>query len=107
MKRIIAHMLILLFGLSACAAHSSRQAGQETITLSLHSPLARNVQFLSSLDGYQGHETRRTLLGYWEINIPAGKNFRYFYEVDGSPYVPDCRFREFDDFGTQICIYVP
>lgn len=107
MTRSVYSILVLLLGLNACAAHSSKQSRPEPITFSLHKPLARNVQFLSSLDGYQGHETRRTVLGFWEIQIPAGKNFSYFYEVDGSPYLPDCQFKEFDDLGTQSCLYLP
>ncbi len=107
MTRFVYLILILLFGLNGCATHSSRPTGAETVTLSLHRPLARNVQFLSSLDGYQAHETRRTVLGFWEIRLPAGKNFAYFYQVDGSTSLPDCQFKEFDDFGAQNCLYRP
>jgi len=107
MTRFIFPLLVLFFGLNACAEHSSRVTGAEPLTFSLYRPLARNVQFLSSLDGYQGHEAHRGLWGFWEIHISADRHFSYFYEVDGTPSIPDCTFKEFDDFGSQICLYLP
>ncbi len=107
MTRFLFPFLVLFFGLNACAAHSPRETGTEPLTFSLYRPLARNVQFLSSLDGYQSHEAHRGLWGVWEIHIPADRHFSYFYEVDGSPIIPDCQFKEFDDFGSQVCLYLP
>jgi hypothetical protein len=39
--------------------------------------------------------------------VPKDVEFRYFYIVDGVVYVPLCTSEEYDDFGSEICIYVP
>lgn len=107
MKSSIFIILILFLELNGCATHSVQKTGQESIILTLNSPSARNVQFLSSLDGFQPHGTLRNTFGSWEITLPSGQNFSYFYQIDGSIHVPDCKFKEFDDFGAQNCLYLP
>ena len=99
--------ILLLLGLNGCGAHALNKAENGSINLSLHMPRAANVRFLSSLDGFQAHETQRTAMGFWEIQLPAAEPFQYFYQVDGSFYLPDCPLKEYDDLGTRNCIYLP
>ena len=68
---------------------------------------AKEVYFASSLDGFELHKANKTNDKTWEIRILANSEFKYFYVVDGSVYVPACRMTEEDDFGSENCVYVP
>jgi hypothetical protein len=70
-------------------------------------PDAKIVQFASSVDNYHVHDILKSEPGFWEVSIPRQLEFKYFYIVDGVTYIPDCRFKEQDDFGKQNCIYLP
>ena len=100
--------VILLTGFSGCAAHKSFVVTEKTdsVKLSLWLPAAGRVEFASSVDNYRPHEAHN-FFGHWEITVPARVEFRYFYIVDGKVYVPDCRFKEKDDFGAMNCLYLP
>ncbi len=75
--------------------------------LFLDMPGARSVEFASSLDAFRIHKAEKIGQTRWGITVPVGSEFRYFYVVDGSVYLPECRFQEQDDFGTKNCIYIP
>lgn len=99
---------ILLVYCTGCAASShfgSEKSGE--ITLYLEAPDARSVLFLSSRDNYLGHALGRDADGLWVKSGLADEEFRYFYLVDGNVYIPDCRYREADDFGQVNCIHLP
>jgi hypothetical protein len=68
---------------------------------------AKRIYFVSSLDQYKPHPIQKKENGDWVIAVSGSEAFRYFYLVDGEVYIPDCRFKEFDDFGKQNCIFVP
>jgi hypothetical protein len=68
---------------------------------------AREVYFASSLDGFVLHRAEPLAFGGWTARAPGGSEFRYFFIVDGSVYLPACAYRETDDFGSQNCIYSP
>jgi hypothetical protein len=68
---------------------------------------AGGVLFAASTDGFQLHPTKKNRGGVWTINNVADREFHYFYIVDGRVYVPDCQYRERDDFGATNCIYQP
>ncbi len=104
-KIILAVMLAAV--LTGCASLPFAPGGSRTVALYLNKPNAKRVQFASSLDGFRLHDTRRSASGRWEIDMPAGREFTYFYVVDGRRYVPACRFTEKDDFGSRNCIYLP
>jgi len=104
-KIILAAMLAAL--LAGCASLPFTPGGSGTVTLYLKKPDAKRVQFASSLDRFQVHDTRRTDSGRWEIEVPAKREFAYFYIVDGKRYVPACRYSEKDDFGSRNCIFLP
>ena len=70
-------------------------------------PDARQVYFLSSLDGYKPRKAIRVNNWMWQIDAPDQNEFKYFYKVDGTVYLPNCRLKEQDDFGSQNCIYIP
>lgn len=107
MKKSILIFVAVYIGLSGCTLTHYTRDDLDFVTLYLRLPGAIKVQFASSVDHYQIHDAKKKAMGLWEISMPHQLEFRYFYIVDGSTYLPDCRFKERDDFGKQNCIYLP
>ncbi len=59
-----------------------------------------------SLDGFEPHETRNDD-GRWVVSLPSDSPFRYYYLLDGKMFLPPCRMKEKDDFGSENCIFDP
>jgi len=92
---------------TGCASHYQRVSGQ-SVRLYLKASKTDDVFFCSSLDGFVLHPARRVDdTRVWEIAVPADAEFTYFYVVNGKVYLPSCRFKEQDDFGSQNCIFTP
>jgi len=106
MRRLAVVSACLAMILAGCAHHELHQDGP-TVVLTLRAPQARDVQFASSLDGFRLHPAMPLGGSTWEVRVPDGSPFTYFYLVDGEVYVPECRFTESDDFGSRNCVYVP
>jgi len=106
MKRFAWILFPLLFGTSGCAAHYYR-IKEDALHLYLRKPEARSVYFASSLDAFRLHSAQKIDGRAWEVQLPAKREFRYFYLVDGKVFSPPCRFFETDDFGSTNCIFVP
>ena len=106
MKRYTTFLMISVWVFTGCASHYYRK-NSDTLSLFLEVPDAQQVYFLSSLDGYQPQKAIRVDSRTWQIRAPAQTEFRYFYKVDGKVYLPPCRLREQDDFGSQNCVYIP
>ncbi len=102
---------VLLIGaimliLSGCTSHYYK-VKEDMVHIYLKRPNAKDVFFVSSLDGYELHKARHGNDRIWEAKVPAHREFKYFYIVDGVVYLPPCRVKETDDFGSESCIYVP
>jgi hypothetical protein len=106
MKRHLVILMISMLVFSGCASHYYRK-NNDTVSIFLNKPDAKRVYFLSSLDGYKPREATRLDNRTWQINMSAKTEFKYFYNVDGAVYLPECPLKEQDDFGSQICIYIP
>jgi len=106
---------------SGCAKHYYHQH-TDMATLYLKVPNAENVQFAYSLDAFKLHQAKKVRdriwldVGIytfkvrkqiWEVSVPVNAEFRYFYIVDGSIHLPDCMYRERDDFGSENCLFQP
>lgn len=105
MIRFLSGILFIL--VSGCAPHHFITSEPDAITVYLDAPKASKVIFVSSVDNFREHNTQKNAKGLWAIENPADREFQYFYIVDGSLYVPECRYREKDDFGAANCIYQP
>ena len=106
MRRFLSGILLVLC--TGCAAPSHFGGGKSgEVTLYLEAPDARSVVFLSSRDNYRRHALDRDADGLWVKRGLADEEFRYFYLVDGTVHIPDCRYREADDFGQVNCIHLP
>jgi hypothetical protein len=99
--------VILLLLLPGCAPRHVMVKEAGGVTLYLDVPKAEEVLFASSANSFQLQSTRKNPAGLWLTNTLADREFHYFYVVDGRVYVPDCRYREKDDFGATNCIYQP
>ena len=99
---LITCLMVLTVG---CATHYYQVRG-DTLELYLDKPDARKVIFVSSLDGFKPHEAHKPD-GRWVISVPSGRQFRYFYMIDGEPFLPPCQLKESDDFGSENCIFDP
>ncbi len=93
--------------LTGCGARHYYIINSGLVEIYLRGVEATQVFFVCSADGYQRHEAKRIDDQTWEIRVPADKEFKYFYIVDGVVYVPACRMTEADDFGAINCIYDP
>lgn len=105
LKLLSTLIALYLAGCAAATHYHERQS--DRVTFYLIAPGARGVVFASSLDAYSPHLASRIDGTRWVVSVAAGSEFRYFYIVDGSVYVPECRFYENDDFGSRNCLYVP
>jgi hypothetical protein len=100
--------IVILAGcFQGCASPHQVTVQADTVTLSLRAPQAARVQFASSADRYTLHEASKDRDGIWTFTGLANREFQYFYLVDGKVFLPDCRFRQSDDFGTANCRYLP
>ena len=101
-------MLVLFLAVSfGCASKHSVTQTSDSLLFSLHRPKATQVQFASSVDNFALHDTAKNKKGDWLVRVQPVKALSYFYVVDGSVYLPDCRFKETDDFGSENCLYQP
>ena len=106
MKRYCLLAAFMLLSLTGCVSHYYRTE-TDTVNLYLRRPDATVVDFASSLDAYQLHRAEKTNNSTWKVTLPAHREFTYFYIVDGVAFLPSCKFKEQDDFGSTNCIYIP
>ena len=101
-------LLLCLLGaiLSGCAGFSVQEQAPGAVTFMLRNGQAREVALATSLDQYRPHSVEKNQFGLWQVSVPARATFSYFYLVDGAVYLPDCEFRETDDFGFENCLYL-
>ena len=106
MKKLMLILQILLsLTVSACAKRHYTKMQGDHVVFYYRDNEAREVIFTSSRDNYRLHTARETGKDLWEVEVPVGKSFAYFYIVDGVVTLPDCPLTENDDFGSRNCIY--
>jgi hypothetical protein len=103
--RFVSIGFFLLWLFCGCALHYHR-SDQSGVTFYLRRPDAKTVFLLSSLNGFAPRAAEHKG-GRWINSLPDGREFRYFYLVDGHLFIPACRLKEKDDFGQENCVYVP
>lgn len=97
---------LLIVILAGCQSHFYKLK-ENALYFYLNHPEADSVQFHCSLDGYKAHPAQKTDDYLWEVSVPFTSEFTYFYIVDGDVFLPPCRLKEKDDFGSLNCIFVP
>jgi hypothetical protein len=104
MKRLTIITFILVIGLTGCSTHFLR-IEDDMLHVYLKKPKAKIVLFAFSTDGYEHHTAVKKDRKTWEIVVSPNAEFRYFYIIDGSVFLPSCKLTERDDFGSEICIF--
>jgi hypothetical protein len=99
---LIAGFIVLAAG---CTTHHFQVQGN-TLALYLEKPDAQWVILSCSLDGFEPHEAKN-VDGRWVVSLPSDCQFRYYYVIDGEMFLPPCRMKEKDDFGSENCIFDP
>lgn len=107
MRRIVVIGIVILSALLAACGGHYHSVKDGVAYLYVTKPGAQHIYFASSIDGYELHKARKIDDKTWEVTVPAYVEFRYFYIVDGVVYLPPCRLRETDDFGSENCIFIP
>ncbi len=107
MMKFLMLIVLLLAALSGCASRHYVEQKTDSLVFSLRLPQATRVQFSSSTDNFVLHDTVKNGSGIWQLTVPFALELTYFYIVDGSVYLPECRFKETDDFGAKNCLYQP
>ena len=106
MNRLVVAMLLAVWALGGCAT-PFQQIKEGQVYLCLKDTRAQTAFFASSLDGFQRHPLTGQNKDTWCINLPADQEFTYFYILDNQPFIPDCPYKEKDDFGFENCIFSP
>lgn len=107
MKYLLIPALLVAWGLAGCAAAHYVRTDSENAFLFLKVPRAREVLFASSHDHFQWRSADRIGGHVWRVAIHRDIPQSYMYQVDQKLFLPDCRFKEKDDFGSEICLYIP
>ena len=107
MKRLILQMIAVTLCLAGCAATHYYERQSDRVIFYLRAPGADKVEFVSSLDAYNPHRASRLKGSRWAVTVAPNSEFRYFYIVDDTVYLPECELYEKDDFGSRNCIFVP
>jgi hypothetical protein len=96
---------LLLLHTYGCVTHYHKDIDNQRY-LYLKKADAQQVYFASSLDRFKPHRADMVNGYTWVVRIPKHKSFRYFYIVDGKTFLPPCKARETDDFGSQNCLFI-
>lgn len=101
-------LVVAILGLAGgCAPRHTVMIVDKSVTLVLQAPNALLVQFASSIDRFKLHLATKDAQGNWAVTGLGNREFQYFYLVDGQVFLPDCRYRQADDFGSVNCRYLP
>jgi len=106
-KILFLQLTVIALCLSGCVATHYHDRQSDMVTFYLRVPEAERVDFVTSLDEYNPHRASRLIGSRWAVTVATNSEFRYFYIVDGSVYLPECELYEKDDFGSRNCVYVP
>lgn len=88
-----------------CASGNVSRMPDGQVKLSVFKPFAADVVLCTSTTGFDSHTPVSKTLGSWLFTVSGHDSFAYFFLVDGEVFVPDCVFRENDDFGRYNCLF--
>ena len=106
MKQSIISVLTVLFVAGGCTAHY-HVIDNGKVEMYLTAPQAESVVLVISGDPFREVQAMRDDSGIWKVTLNRLNEFKYFYLVDGKAFLPDCPFKENDDFGSNNCIFSP
>ncbi len=91
---------------AGCGVTHTQQVQGKNLALYLKKADAHQVFLVTSLDGFKPQKAI-PMDGQWVVFLPSNKIFRYYYVLDGKIFLPPCRMKENDDFGSENCIFDP
>jgi hypothetical protein len=91
---------------AGCSAHY-HTIRNGRVDLYLQAPRAQAVSIVVSGEAFEELPAARTGFGTWKVTLDRAHEFKYFYRVDGDVFLPECLFKERDDFGTENCVFSP
>jgi len=99
LKKALIAIILLTFG---CASVKVMHTRENTV-LSFVTK-AENIVFYGSHNGFEPLKAEQNG-NRWDVTIKPVSEIKYFLKADGKVFLPDCRMKEKDDFGSEICIY--
>ncbi len=107
MSRFLSILLVMLLSGCAVPEHYTIKSSKG-VDIVLYLPGVQKVYFSSSLDGFKEHDLKREPNDTWVMRkMNRTESFKYFYIIDGKPFLPQCKYMENDDFGNRNCIFQP
>jgi hypothetical protein len=106
MKVFFIFFPIFLLCSAGCAVQQYKVINQQ-LHIYLKNKEAEKVYLHTSIDEYAPHEVTKDESGLWVAVLPADAELKYFYIIDGEVFIPECRMKEKDDFGSFNCVYIP
>lgn len=105
-KHLVIPILATVLTVGGCSAHyHTIRNGQ--VEVYLEAPRARSVSIVVSGEAFEKVPAARTGFGTWKVTLNRADEFKYFYLVDGEVFLPECLFKERDDFGADNCVFSP
>jgi len=99
--------IITALVLAGCGSSHQYRVKADYLDVLLNQPRAEKVLFASSLDGFQLHPAEKKGGSTWTVTVAANQAFTYFYIIDGALFIPSCKLKQLDDFGSKNCVYLP
>lgn len=94
---------LLPFFLLSCAQAGFKKNGSE-LNGFFRIKNADTLSIYVSTDGYEEHKAVRDG-GIWRVSFPYAERFTAYMTADGKFFLPACPMKEYDDFGSQLCVY--
>ena len=105
MHRMIPILAAVLVA-GGCTAHY-HVVNNGRIEMYLTAPQAQSVVLVIAGDPFQKIQALRDASGTWKVTLNQSGEFKYFYMMDNKAYLPECRLKEHDDFGSDNCVFSP
>jgi hypothetical protein len=99
-------ILAVVLAAGGCSAHY-HEIHNGRVEMYLTAPQAQSVVLVVAGDPFQMVPAQRDAFGIWKAALNRPGEFKYFYMMDNQSYLPDCRLKEHDDFGSDNCVFTP
>jgi hypothetical protein len=99
-------VLAAVLAAGGCTAHY-HVINNGQIEMYLTAPQAQSVVLVVAGDPFRKVQAQRDASGTWKATLNQPGEFKYFYMMDNQAYLPDCRLKEHDDFGSDNCVFAP
>jgi hypothetical protein len=99
-------LLAAVLAAGGCTVHY-HVVNNGQVEMYLAAPQAQSVVLVVAGDPFQKVPAQRDASGIWKATLNRPGEFKYFYIMDNQAYLPDCRLKEHDDFGSDNCVFTP